>query len=167
MLAAGILAPRDRKLQMVINDVTTLAGIPELPAGYQITDWMRWHSPESSVRVWPSVPLIHIPLHMIASCDGSCILCVYKPMSTICVVHQSLYVKCMWCDWCTSLRDTHHCLCDRVSHRVHPHLDTAAGGLSFGARRTMPTVRRPSSRVLAWSVPLRRAASQCGCILVP
>ena len=40
-LAAGVLEPRDKKIQEEFQDSREIEGLPSLPDGYVITEWMR------------------------------------------------------------------------------------------------------------------------------
>ena len=41
LLACGLLEQRDKKLQVTFAERSSIEGIPNLPAGYKFTEWMR------------------------------------------------------------------------------------------------------------------------------
>ena len=45
ILAAGVLDPDDKKPQEEFQEMRTVGGIPELPEGYMITEWLRLAAP--------------------------------------------------------------------------------------------------------------------------
>ena len=45
LLAAGVLEGDDKKPQEEFSEMVTIGGIPELPEGYMITQWLRFAAP--------------------------------------------------------------------------------------------------------------------------